>query len=203
MSAADFVQTNGFADRLCPLMNHVISSWRWETEVKTPRRSRFLVKMEKKPSTALSQEADAAPATEEDVGLERVSGQRKYALADCPWPPPREGHGSGYHSDRGSQYLSIRYTERLAEAGIEPSVGSVGDSYDNAWAETINGPFKVEVIQRRGPWRSVEAAEYATLEWGDWFSNRRLLEHSETFRPQRPRPTSTPLWKPKPWPRNH
>ena len=73
-----------------------------------------------------------------------------------------------------AQYLSIRYTERLAEAGIEPSVGSVGDSYDNAFAETINGLFKAEVIHRRGPWRSVIAVEYATLEWVDWFNNRRL-----------------------------
>ena len=80
-----------------------------------------------------------------------------------------------HHSDRGSQYVSIRYTERLAEAGIEPSVGSVGDSYDNALAETINGLYKAEVIHRRGPWRSFEAVEYATLEWVDWFNNRRLL----------------------------
>ena len=86
------------------------------------------------------------------------------------------GTGLVHHSDRGSQYLSIRYTERLAEAGIEPSVGSVGDSYDNALAETINGLFKVEVIHRRGPWRSFDAVEYATLEWVDWFNNRRLLE---------------------------
>ena len=75
-----------------------------------------------------------------------------------------------------AQYLSIRYTERLGEAGIEPSVGSVGDSYDNALAETINGLFKAEVIHRCGPWRSFEAVEYATLEWVDWFNNRRLLE---------------------------
>ena len=81
-----------------------------------------------------------------------------------------------HHSDRGSQYLSIKYTERLAEAGIEPSVGSVGDSYDNALAETINGLYKAEVIHRRGPWRSFEAVEFATLEWVDWFNNRRLLE---------------------------
>lgn len=74
------------------------------------------------------------------------------------------------------QYLSIRYSERLADAGIEPSVGSVGDSYDNALAETINGLFKAEVIHCRGPWRSFEAVEYATLEWADWFNNRRLLE---------------------------
>ena len=74
------------------------------------------------------------------------------------------------------QYVSIRYTERLAEAGIEPSVGSVGDSYDNALAETVIGLFKTEVIHRRGPWRSFEAVEFATLEWVDWFNNRRLLE---------------------------
>jgi transposase InsO family protein len=86
------------------------------------------------------------------------------------------GSGLEHHSDRGSQYLSIRYTDRLAEAGIEPSVGSVGDSYDNALAETINGLFKAEVIHRRGPWRSFDAVEYATLEWVDWFNNRRLLE---------------------------
>ncbi|WP_085990722.1 IS3 family transposase [Cereibacter sphaeroides] len=89
---------------------------------------------------------------------------------------PAKGMGLVHHSDRGCQYLSIRYTERLAEAGIEPSVGSVGDSYDNALAETINGLFKAEVIHRRGPWRSFEAVEYATLEWVDWFNNRRLLE---------------------------
>ena len=81
-----------------------------------------------------------------------------------------------HHSDRGSQYLSIKYTERLAEAKITPSAGSVGDSYDNALAETIYGVFKAEVIHRRGPWRSFEAVEYATLEWVDWFNNRRLLE---------------------------
>lgn len=89
---------------------------------------------------------------------------------------PTKGMGLVHHSDRGSQYLSIKYTERLAETGIEPSVGSVGDSYDNALAETINGLFKAEVIHRRGPWRSFEAVEYATLEWVDWFNNRRLLE---------------------------
>lgn len=78
-------------------------------------------------------------------------------------------------SDRGVQYLSIRYTERLAEAGIEPSVGSTGDSYDNALAETIIGLFKTEIIRKRGPWRNLEAVEYATLEWVDWFNNQRLL----------------------------
>ena len=81
-----------------------------------------------------------------------------------------------HHSDRGRQYVSIKYSERLAEAGIEPSVGSVGDSYDNALAETINGLYKAEVIHRCGPWRSMEAVEFATLEWVDWFNNRRLPE---------------------------
>ncbi len=81
-----------------------------------------------------------------------------------------------HHSDRGVQYVSIRYTERLAEAGIEPSVGSVGDSYDNAMAETIFGLFKAEVIWPNGPWRSLEEVEFATLEWVDWFNNRRVLE---------------------------
>ena len=88
---------------------------------------------------------------------------------------PRAGAGLVAHSDRGGQYTSIRYTERLAEAGIEPSVGSVGDSYDNALAETINGLYKAEVIHRRR-WPSVAAVELATLEWVDWFNHRRLLE---------------------------
>jgi len=81
-----------------------------------------------------------------------------------------------HHSDRGVQYLSIRYTERLAEAGIEPSVGSKGDSYDNALAETIIGLFKTEVIHRRGPWRGFEDVEFATLNWVWWFNHHRLLE---------------------------
>ena len=84
--------------------------------------------------------------------------------------------GVVHHSDRGSQYLSIRYSERLTEAGAQPSVGSRGDSYDNALAETIIGLYKTEVIHRRGPWRSLEAVEYATLVWVDWFNHRRLLE---------------------------
>jgi transposase InsO family protein len=79
-----------------------------------------------------------------------------------------------HHNDRGVQYVSIRYTERLAEAGIEPSVGSVGDAYDNALAETIFGLYKTEVIRRNGPWRNIEEVEFATLEWVDWFNNRRL-----------------------------
>ena len=81
-----------------------------------------------------------------------------------------------HHSDRGTQYLSMRYTDRLTEAGIEPSVGSRGDSYDNALAESIIGLFKAEVIQRKGPWRHLEAVEFATLTWVDWFNTRRLLE---------------------------
>jgi putative transposase len=85
-------------------------------------------------------------------------------------------NGVVHHSDRGTQYTSIRYTERLAAAGLERSVGSVGDSYDNALAESINGLYKTEVIKRRGPWRSVDDVEYATLVWVDWFNNRRLLE---------------------------
>jgi len=81
-----------------------------------------------------------------------------------------------HHSDHGSQYLSIRYSERLAEAGIEASVGSVGSAYDNALAETINGLYKTEVIRKRGPWKNLEAVEYATLEWVHWFNNVRLFE---------------------------
>jgi putative transposase len=95
------------------------------------------------------------------------------ALADRR---PVQGGGLVHHSDRGVQYVSIRYTERLVEAGIEPSVGSIGDSYDNALAESINGLYKTEVIHRRGPWRSLETVEFATLDWVEWFNNRRLLE---------------------------
>ena len=83
--------------------------------------------------------------------------------------------GLVYHSDRGTQYLSIRYSERLAERS-QASVGTTEDSYDNALAESITGLYKTEVIRRRGPWRNVEAVEFATLEWVDWFNNRRLLE---------------------------
>ena len=97
------------------------------------------------------------------------------ALEQALWARPDADH-LVHHSDRGVQYLSISYTERLAEAGIEPSVGSVGDSYDNALAETVIGLYKTEVIRRRGPWRNLEAVEFATLEWVDWFNNRRLLE---------------------------
>jgi putative transposase len=81
-----------------------------------------------------------------------------------------------HHSDRGSQYLAMRYTDRLTDAGIEPSVGSRGDAYDNALAESAIGLFKTEVIRLKGPWRHLEAVEFATLEWVDWFNHRRLLE---------------------------
>ena len=89
---------------------------------------------------------------------------------------PERQEGLIHHSDRGSQYVSIRYSERLAEAGIEPSVGSKGDSYDNALAETINGLYKAELIHRRAPWKTKESVELATLEWVSWFNHHRLLE---------------------------
>ena len=81
-----------------------------------------------------------------------------------------------HHSDRGVQYVSIRYSERLSEVGVTPSVGSVGDSYDNALAETIIGLYKTELIRRQGPWRHLDEVEYATLSWVDWFNNKRLLQ---------------------------
>ena len=84
--------------------------------------------------------------------------------------------GLVHHSDRGCQYLSIRYSDKLVEAGIDASVGSVGDSYDNALAETINGLYKTEVIRHRGPWKNIDEVEYATLDWVDWFNHRRILE---------------------------
>src|SRR5690554_5831562 len=89
---------------------------------------------------------------------------------------PSRMDGLIHHSDRGSQYVSIRYTERLAEAGIDPSGGSKGDSYDNALAETINGLYKAELIHRRGPWKSMDSVELATLEWVSWFNHQRLME---------------------------
>jgi transposase InsO family protein len=96
------------------------------------------------------------------------------ALEQALWARDHNGE-LVHHSDRGSQYLAIRYTERLVEEGIDPSVGSVGDSYDNAMAESIIGLFKTEVIRPSGPWRNLETVEYATLEWVDWFNNLRLL----------------------------
>lgn len=113
---------------------------------------------------------------------------------------PLQGGGLVHHSDRGSQYLALRYTERLAEAGVEPSVGSVGDSYDNALAETINGLFKAEVIHRCGPWRSFEALEFATLEWVAWFNTHRLLEPIGNGLPPRPKRATSLRPRHKPWP---
>ncbi len=89
---------------------------------------------------------------------------------------PGDSENLIHHTDRGSQYVSIRYTERLGEAGIDPSVGSKGDSYDNALAETINGLYKAELIHRRGPWKTMESVELATLEWVSWFNHQRLME---------------------------
>jgi transposase InsO family protein len=96
------------------------------------------------------------------------------ALESAAWPRVGSLDQLIHHSDRGSQYLSIRYTDRLAELGIIGSVGSRGDSFDNALAETVNGLFKTELIKRRGPWRSVEQVELATLEWVDWWNQHRL-----------------------------
>lgn len=110
--------------------------------------------------------------------------------------------GLVHHSDRGSQYLSIKCTERLAEAGKEPLVGSVGDSHDTALAETINGLFKQEVIHRRGPWRSFEALEDATLESADWFKKRRLPEPNGSLPPADAEANFDAALETEPWPRN-
>ena len=98
------------------------------------------------------------------------------ALEMAIWRRRGELEGLVHHSDRGAQYLAIRYTERLAEAGAVTSVGSRGDSYDNALAETIIGLYKTELIRRGGPWKGIDDVEYATLEWVDWFNHRRLME---------------------------
>jgi putative transposase len=101
------------------------------------------------------------------------------ALEHAVWTRERDGRDLGSvvaHTDRGSQYTAIRYTERLAEAGIAASVGSVGSSYDNALAESINGLYKTELIKPRAPWRTLDAVEIATAEWVDWFNHRRLYE---------------------------
>jgi len=98
------------------------------------------------------------------------------ALEQAIWQRKPSGNKALiHHSDRGSQYLSIRYTERLALADIDASVGTVGDSYDNALAETINGLYKAEVIHHLGPWKSMAQVEWETLKWVDWYNNRRLL----------------------------
>jgi len=112
---------------------------------------------------------DRRPDLRRDLALDAL----EQALYDRPIG---ESERLVHHSDRGVQYLSIRYTERLAEAGIEPSVGSRGDSYDNAMAESVIGLFKAEVIHRLGPWKGVEDVEFATLDWVAWFNDSRLLE---------------------------
>lgn len=102
------------------------------------------------------------------------------AIEQAIWTRQREGHnleGVVHHTDRGSQYTSITFSERLAEAGIKPSVGAVGSSYDNALAESINGLYKTELIKPRRPWRTADQVEYATAEWVDWFNHRRLYEY--------------------------
>ena len=104
-----------------------------------------------------------------------------------------------HHSDSGVQDVSLKYTRRLAEAGIKLSVGSVGGSYDNALAETVIGLFKTEVIHRRGPWRSFEAVEFATLEWVEWFNNRRLLESIGSIPPAEAEHNTTPCWRKQHW----
>ena len=104
-----------------------------------------------------------------------------------------------HHSDRGGQYLSIRYAQRLQDAGIEPSVGSVGDSYDNALAETINGLYKTEVIRQQGPWRNIEEVEFATLTWVDWYNNRRLFEPIGNVPPNEKKSSTIRHCKGQPW----
>ena len=115
-------------------------------------------------------------------------GEIEGATPTLPWPEQvldaleqalysrSDKEGLVHHSDRGVQYLSIRYTERLAASGVQASVGTTGDSYDNAMAESMIGLYKTELIRRRGPWRNLEMVEFGTLEWVDWFNNRRLLE---------------------------
>ena len=114
-----------------------------------------------------------------DVFARRIVGSQVSVRCAGASPYARQPERDGSlicHSDRGSQYVSIRYCEQLAEAGIERAVGSKGDSYDNALAETINGLYKAEPIHRRGPWKTKEAGECATFEWVSWFNHHRLLE---------------------------
>lgn len=122
------------------------------------------------------------------------------ALEQALWARQPERNALIHHSDRGSQSVSIRYSERLSEAGIEPSVGSLGDSYDNALAETINGLYKAEVIHRPGPWKSVEAVELATLEGSHGSTITACLSRSGTFRQPKPRQTTTAVEPSRPSP---
>jgi putative transposase len=116
------------------------------------------------------------------------------AIEQAIWTRAREGRtdltGLVQHHDRGSQYVSLAYSERLAAAGIQPSVGAVGSSFDNALAETINGLYKTELIKKQGPWRSVDHVELATAEWVDWFNHRRLYEYCGDVPPE-PQPVAS------------
>jgi putative transposase len=109
------------------------------------------------------------------------------AIEHAIWTRQRDGvtdlNGVVHHNDRGSQYTSVAFTERLIDAGIDASIGATGSSYDNALAETINGLYKTELIKPRGPWRNLEQVEIATLEWVDWFNNRRIYEHCGDMAP--------------------
>ncbi len=122
------------------------------------------------------------------------------AIEHAIWTRAREGitdlTGLIDHHDRGAQYTSIAYTERLAEAGIDASIGTTGDSYDNALAETINGLYKTELIKPRGPWRTADHVEIATLEWVDWFNHRRLYEHCGDVPQPNSRPPTTVTTEP-------
>jgi putative transposase len=119
-----------------------------------------------------------------DAYARRILGWR---VAATIWTRQQEGNidlkDVVHHTDRGSQYTSIRFTERLAEAGIQPSVGAVGSSYDNALAETINGLYKTELIKPRKPWRTIDEVEYGTARWVDWFNHRRPYEYCGDISP--------------------
>ncbi len=118
---------------------------------------------------------------------DRAAGAR--AIEHATWTRQREGiddlSGLIHHHDRGSQYTSAAFTERLVDAGIDASIGATGNSYDNALAESINGLYKTELIKAQAPWRTVDQVEVATLEWVDWFNHRRLYEHCGDLPPAR------------------
>ena len=150
--------------------------------VRAPVESRHLWPLSPAPASApMRSSPPSAPAAWAIVGwrassslaTDFVLNALEQAIYDRGKPTT---NGLVHHSDRGTQYLSMRYTDRLADAGIAPSVGSRGDSYNNALAESVIGLFKTEVIRRLGPWRHLEGVEFATLDWVDWFNHRRLLE---------------------------
>lgn len=157
------------------------------------------------PSTYYDQ-VNREPSRREVRDTRRILGWRVAAtmttamvldsIEQAIWTRQREGvfdlKDVVHHTDRGSQYTSTRFTERLAEAGIQPSVGAVGSSYDNSLAETINGLYKTELIKPRKPWRTIEGVELATAEWVDWFNRRRVYEYCGTSHPSTLRPP-TPI----------